>query len=196
MRGIGEPTGELTGYKEEHEMREKVDRELVLAGLTGIFERGEKTDKFVQEYSITELEQKRAAKTAIQGLLGKLDAPAFEKDARTRIDQIARQFRVTKDEIESLAWEVVRGALDDTEGGEEYQLTGMKVFKEYLRKQIPKGASFSYTGEFDAFQPSDKSEMMHRVVSDLVVGGLGGNDKLEDMPSELQQLIRDLGMDK
>lgn len=89
---------------------------------------------------------------------------------------------------------MVRGALDDTEGGEEYQLTGMKVLKEFLRQRVPKGASFSYTGEFDAFQPQDKSEQIHRLTSDLVVGALG-HDKIKDFPPELQQLLHDLGMD-
>lgn len=46
MRGR-ESSGEQQGFKEEREMREKVDRELVLAGLTGLLECGDSTDKYV-----------------------------------------------------------------------------------------------------------------------------------------------------
>lgn len=188
------------GYQEEHEMREKVDRELVLAALCGLLERGEAADELVRKYGIDEREQKRAAKTAIQGLMGMIGAPRWGKgEEKRRIDELSQKFRVSKDEMESLAWEVVRGAMDADEGDDSHAATGARVLKNFLRNRIPKGPSFGYTGTFDAFEPKEGGDYpgyKGGVVADLVSGEFGGPKKaFDNLSDELKQLYRDVGAD-
>lgn len=199
----GEPSGELIGYQGESKMREKVDRELVLAAFTGLLveDDAQAVDALAQKYSMNDSEQRRAAKTAIQDVMGMIDASRWGKgEARRRIDEIARRFKVSKDELESLAWEVVRGSMDDPEGGSEYAQRGMHVFREFLRHSIPKGAAFGYTGAMDAYEPKEGGDYpgyKGGVVSDLVRGEFGGGKANWDtLFPEVKQLYSDAGIEE
>jgi hypothetical protein len=163
-----------------------IDREYIVAAFSGMLRDGVPTSEFEAKYGVSHGEARRAAIVAVQTLMqgGQLSGPI----AVTHVQELAQRFSFTKDELTNMAWEVLRGAVEDPESDREI---AHHVTKWFLQGRIPRQTSFPHTGATASFEPK------------LCPGGAG--DLLGDLvyrdptytpnrPPEVTQLFRDAGI--
>ena len=166
-----------------------IDREYVLAGLVGLLLDNVPTDTFTAKYAVLPREMRRAVCVAIQATMqgGRIAGD----QAVARVKELARQIGFTKDELTSMAWEVLRGALHDKEA--DVQEIAYHVLKYFLIDKLPQGTRFGYTGMRDEFQPRDATDSRSSLMWDLVTRDLLDTD-VTALSTELQELLRDVGL--
>jgi hypothetical protein len=176
-------------------MGNTVEREYVIAGLVGLLYNQRPDKEFVDKYSISHSEQRRAACVTMQQLMGG-GKGAHGDEAVRRVGLLAQRFGFTKDEVASAAWEVLRGTLDEKDPDnheEDASEISLHILKYFLRDRLPKGSAFGYTGMVKAFRPPATEYSMY-AISDLAYWDAGGN--AENLPPELIELYVDLGLDR
>ncbi len=171
-----------------------VDREYVLAGYASLLIHGHQTAAFIAKRAVTKSEQKRAAMTVCQ--LFMQGCPAGRgMEAVRRVTGLEYDHDISSEELVRLADEVFRGTYDPDQSRNVEAEKIRRHVVLYFICNVPKewaGPMFSYTGILDAFQPTDGRIDADGIVSDLIY-----RDCTVDwsaLPSELQELARDVGI--
>ncbi len=140
-----------------------IDREFIIAALSGMLREGIPDGEFIDTYGVSSSETRRAAIVAVQTLMqgGQLGGPA----AVVRVQSLAQRFSFTRDELANMAWEVLRGAIEDPEAEREI---AHHVTKWFLRDHLPRKMAFPYTGAVASFEPKSHPGGAGDLLGDLV----------------------------
>lgn len=165
----------------------QIDREFVVAALSGMLREEVPTSEFEAKYGVSPYEARRAAMVVVQTLMqgGQISGPA----AVIRVQQLTQRFSFTRDELTSMAWEVLRGSVEDRESEREI---AYHVVKWFLRDRLPRQTSFPYTGATASFEPKLHPGGAGDLLGELV---WRDPDRNPHRPPEALELLRDAGID-
>ncbi|MBI4434722.1 hypothetical protein HY635_02810 [Candidatus Uhrbacteria bacterium] len=164
-----------------------IDREFIVAALSGMLREGIPDDEFIDTYGVSSSEARRAAIVAVQTLMQggqEVRGPT----AVARVQELTQRFSFTKDELANMAWEVLRGAVEDPESERDI---AYHVVKWFLRDRLPRQMSFPYTGAIASFEPKTHPGGAGDLLGDLVYRD---PTYTPHRPSEVVQLLRCAGI--
>lgn len=173
-----------------------LDREYVVAAFSGMLHGGIPTDAFVAKYELTDAEQRRAAIVAIQLLMQQYYIDCQDGDvAVSRVRLIAARYGIRGVELEHMAWEVLRGAVETTSVIGETCADGViaYVVRRFLMGHLPVKTRFGFCDHHDVFQPRvvpPGSESLLRDAAEHTVDG----SLTSEYPPEALELLRDAGI--
>jgi hypothetical protein len=166
---------------------QELDREYVLAALLGLLLHECDTTSLIQKYSIGKTEQRRVACVLIQHTMQQLDTESHKREL-ARIATLAEQYDIDDETLTRLAWEVLRGVLDDPDNEKH---AAYFVLKYCLQDKIPSGSTFNFGGVAEAFVPSGECDYRYSLIGNFVFRDDGCDYDLSALPAALQQLLED-----
>ncbi|MDP3964165.1 MAG: hypothetical protein Q8Q20_00695 [bacterium] len=169
-----------------------IDREYVLAALTGLMFIRMEQRPFVDKYAVSPPEQRRCAEVAV--MMAMQGCGSKPEHSRELARELASRYDINPDQLRELAWKVVRGALDDVEGEEHLHF----VFDNFLRDVIPPGEMFVNAGSQLAFHPADTETLPEGIIGDLVLRDTDALSPAQEcpLPDELREIYQDAGIIK
>lgn len=173
-----------------------LDREYVVAAYCGMLHSGLPTDAFVAKYGLSDSERRRAAIAAIQMLMQRFYVECWDgSEAAQRVRTVAARHGIREVELEHMAWEVLRGAVEtsDVIGETSAAEVVNYVVRYFLLNRLPVKTRFGFGDCFDLFQPKAVPPGSEQLRSDAV-GHTTDGSPTSQYPPEALELLRDAGI--
>jgi len=176
-----------------------LDRAFILRAHTAMLRHDESAGRvaaFDEKYAVTVEERLLTQRVAV--MLAMQDVAKNPSVAVARVRTLAQRFNFTDDMLKACAWEVVRGDIEDDQGG----LFTWEILRNFLREEVMSGASFPSSGEISAFKLPEGEEgersnfIEHLDAYKLADPPFEDWEADDEFPAELLELLRFMGLVK
>lgn len=150
-------------------------------------------EPFIERYAVTREELRESAGVAILlEMQGK--GSHVPEEAERHVQELAERYEFRPEELNEMAWKVVRGAF--TGPAEETASILHFAMQVFLSHAVPAGEAFSHTGAQQAFRPAENGTPSLGVEVDLLLRDLGAllNEDETPLAGELRSLYVDAGI--